>query len=176
MMLTFRPARSEDIPTVVALVQSAYRGETSRQGWTTEADLLEGQRVDAEMLTDVMARGDTVVVLAVRGDRVVGCCELTRPDEPGEAAHLGMFAVDPSAQGGGLGRQVLAEAERTVRDDWGVSQLQLHVLDVRAELIEWYGRRGYSPTGETDPFPYGDARYGVPLRDDLRLAVLAKPL
>jgi len=174
--ITFRRATSDDVPVVVDLVESAYRGESSRAGWTTEADLLEGQRIDAPMLHELLARDDTAVLLAEQDGQVVGCCELRRPAEPGAAAYLGMFAVRPGRQGGGLGRCVLEEGERVVRDEFGAGSLELTVIEVREELLAWYARRGYRATGRTEPFPYGDERFGVPLRDDLRFVVLAKPL
>jgi ribosomal protein S18 acetylase RimI-like enzyme/2-polyprenyl-3-methyl-5-hydroxy-6-metoxy-1,4-benzoquinol methylase len=173
--LTFSFATAADVDAVTALVQSAYRGAPSRQGWTTEADLIDGQRIDAATLGEVLDRPDTDVVLAHRDGALVACCELRRRPER-DQAQLGMFAVDPTGQGRGIGRAVLAEAERMARDRWGVHQLVLHVIDLRHDLIAWYGRRGYTPTGEHEPFPYGDDRFGVPRRPDLRLAVLAKPL
>lgn len=173
---SFRTATHDDVPVVVDLVQSAYRGDASREGWTTEADLLEGQRIDPTMLREVLDRDDSVVLLAEQGGEVVACCELRRPPERGGAAYLGMFAVRPGRQGGGLGRRVLEEGERVVREEWGAGSLELTVIEVREELIAWYHRRGYEPTGRYEPFPYGDERFGRPLRDDLRFVVLAKEL
>jgi ribosomal protein S18 acetylase RimI-like enzyme len=173
--LTFSRAGRDDVEAVVDLVQSAYRGEPSRAGWTTEADLLEGQRVDAAMLSEALDRPGTVVLMASRDGALVGCCELQRHGDDG-AVHLGMFAVDPTRQGGGVGRRVLEEAERIAREEWHAPRLELNVLDARASLLAWYERRGYVRTGRIEPFPYGDERYGRPLRDDLRLEVLAKDL
>jgi ribosomal protein S18 acetylase RimI-like enzyme len=87
-----------------------------------------------------------------------------------------MFSVDPQRQGGGLGKQVLAEAERIVRQDWGCDAMRMTVIDVRDELIAFYQRRGYRRTGILKPFPYGDERFGLPRRRDLRFEVLEKPL
>lgn len=92
------------------------------------------------------------------------------------SAYFGMFSVDPTLQGGGVGRLVLAEAERIAREEWSADALELTVINLRTELIEWYERRGYEQTGEFKDFPYGDERFGIPARDDLRLAVLRKPL
>lgn len=171
---SFRPATTDDVGAVVALVQVAYRAPAA-SGWTSEAELIGGQRVDAGMLADTLARDDTVVVLAHDGDRLLACCELTRPT-PAGAAHLGMFAVDPAAQGGGLGGTVLDEAERIARDEWGARTLELEVIAQRVELIGWYERRGYRRTGRVEPFPYGDERFGIPTRPDLVFEVLAKDL
>ena len=160
---------------MVELIQSAYRGDGSRDGWTTEADLLDGQRTDAEMIAASLADPDAHLLVADLDGDVVGCCELRRPAGADQAS-LGLFAVRPGLQGAGLGRRVLDEGERIVRDEWGRRRLRLEVIDLRSELIDWYRRRGYGATGETVPFPYGDQRFGLPRRPDLRFVVLEKPL
>ena len=171
--LTFRNAAHDDIDSIVALVQSAYRGDASRAGWTTEADILDGQRIDASMLETMLANPAATFLLAERDGKLFACCELQRK---GDAAYFGMFSVVPSEQGRGIGKDVLAEAERIVRDDWQCERLEMTVIDVRESLIAWYERRGYQRTGLHSPFPYGDERYGVPLRDNLRFETLVKNL
>ena len=156
-------------------MQDAYRGEPSRAGWTTEADLLDGQRVDGAMVAGAQADPGVEVLLAEESGRLLACCQLTRPDESGIAS-FGMFAVDPPLQDRGLGRELLAEAERIALVDWGAERLQMTVIELRTELIQWYERRGYRRTGEVRPFPSGDERFGLPRRDDLRFAVLDKQL
>ena len=177
MPLIFRPATVDDVPEIVRLVQSAYRGPASRAGWTTEADLLDGQRIDAAMATAAVTAPDGVVLLgwdaATDGAGVTACCQLERRDG---YAYFGMFAVDPQRQGGGVGRAVLAEAERYAADRWGAGELRMFVITQRKDLIAWYERRGYARTGELTPFPYGDDRFGVPRRGDLRFETLAKKL
>lgn len=170
---TFRPARLSDVPALVDLVESAYRGERSRVGWTTEADLLDGQRTDAEMIGASIDDPCSVVITAEAGGVPVACCHLERREG---YAYFGMFAVAPARQGDGLGRAVLAEAERFARDEWGAGELRMTVITQREELIAWYVRRGYTRTGEMSPFPYGDERFGVPLRDDLAFETLVKKL
>lgn len=170
-MVMFRPARTADVPAVVALVQSAYRGDSSRAGWTTEADLIEGQRVDPAMVEAAMA--ETYVLVAEQDGELVGCCQLERREGYG---YFGMFAVDPGRQGGGLGRAVLGEAERIARDEWGAGELRMTVIVQRQDLIGWYERRGFVRTGDRSPFPYGDERFGRPLRDDLAFETLTKKL
>ncbi|WP_371502015.1 GNAT family N-acetyltransferase [Kitasatospora sp. NBC_00374] len=171
--LTFRTAGPADIPALVALVESAYRGEASRVGWTTEADLLAGRRTDTEGVADVIAREGSVVLLAERDGELLACCQLERREG---TAYFGMFSVRPERQGGGLGGEVLARAERLAREEWGAAELEMTVIEQRADLIAWYERRGFSRTGEYSPFPYGDERFGVPLRPDLRFERLAKSL
>lgn len=175
--LELRRATAADRDELVALVQSAYRGDAARQGWTTEADLIDGQRVDPAMMDDLLA-DDRVEVLVGSLDGVtVACCELGMPsaDGPGSAT-FGMFAVAPSLQASGLGSALLAEAERIAQHEMGARRLTMVVVDVRAELIDWYLRRGYEPTGERRPFPYEDERFGRPRQQGLAFVVLAKDL
>jgi ribosomal protein S18 acetylase RimI-like enzyme len=174
-MLSFRGATVADVPEIVRLVESAYRGEASRVGWTTEADLLDGQRTDAPAVAEMLQAADGAVLVAVSdGGEMVGCCRLEQ--RPGAEAYFGMFAVQPALQGAGVGGQLLAEAERVARDDWAATAMVMTVIAQRADLIAWYERRGYRQTGESQPFPYGDERYGIPRRPDLVFSVLTKPL
>lgn len=171
--LHFRAATTADIPAIVALTQSAYRGQSSRAGWTTEADLLDGQRIDALAVRECIERARSRIVFAERDGALIASAHVAVDDGAG---YFGMFSVRPDAQGGGIGRQMLAEAERIARDEWQQATMRMTVIDVREELIAWYLRRGYRRTGITKPFPYGDERFGIPRRDDLRFAVLEKPL
>ncbi|MFO7690296.1 MAG: GNAT family N-acetyltransferase [Cryobacterium sp.] len=172
--LTFRRALPSDGPVIVALVTSAYRGEASRQGWTTEADLIGGQRIDLQVLTHDIRRPDSVVLLAERGSELIGCAHVARSEA--NHAYFGMFAVRPTGQSRGDGSAILAEAERFAAQEWATQVMTMTVLDARAELLAFYERRGYRRTGRYRPFPYGDTRFGLPIRDDLRLEVLDKAL
>ncbi|TAM59008.1 MAG: GNAT family N-acetyltransferase [Rhodanobacter sp.] len=172
-ILSFRDARSVDVPAIVALVQSAYRGDASRAGWTTEADLLDGQRIDPEGVTQVIGKPDSRVLLAERNGRLIACCQI---EKQGDTGYFGMFSVVPGEQGSGLGKQVLAEAERLAREQWQCRAMRMTVIEQRGDLIAWYERRGYRRSGEYQPFPYGDERFGIPRRDDLRFEVLVKPM
>lgn len=169
----FRPAGVEDVPALVDLVNSCYRGDSSRQGWTTEADFLDGQRVDADAMAELFGRTNTLVLVGESGGEIVTCCELQRSVN---GAYFGMFSVRPDLQGAGLGRVVLAEAERTAAREWGCRLIRMKVLKQRPELIAWYERRGYTITGKTEPFPYGDAAFGLPRRDDLAFVELTREL
>ena len=171
--LAFRDATAADVDALVVLVTSAYRGEASRAGWTTEADLLDGNRIDPEVLRADIARDHSRVLLASQHDELVACAHVAIEDGAG---YFGMFAVRPVLQGGGVGKAVLAEAERVVRDDWGLPVMRMTVIDVREELMAWYERRGYRRTGTKKPFPAVDPRFGIPKRDDLRFEVMEKPL
>jgi ribosomal protein S18 acetylase RimI-like enzyme len=170
---SFRRAGAGDVPALVDLVESAYRGERSRAGWTHEADLLAGQRTDAQMVEAAVRDRAGVVLVAEAGGQIVACCQLERRDG---YVYFGMFAVSPARQGGGLGRAMLAEAERFARAEWGAGELRMTVIVQRADLIAWYLRRGYARTRELSPFPYGDERFGMPLRPDLAFETLTKKL
>ena len=169
--LAFREAAAADIPALVALVTSAYRGDVSRQGWTTEADILDGNRIDPDVLLRDIQRPRSRVLLAERDGELLACAHVCEEDGAG---YFGMFSVRPDLQGGGIGKQLLAEAERLAREDWRLPAMRMTVIDIRDELIAFYERRGYHRTGITKPFPYGDARFGIPRRDDLRFEVLEK--
>jgi ribosomal protein S18 acetylase RimI-like enzyme len=174
MSLSFRPARAEDVAAVVGLVESAYRGESSRAGWTTEADILDGQRTDPRGVLEVVQDPQSVLLLAFSdGGTLSACCHLEKHDDH---AYFGMFAVRPTLQGGGVGKAVIAEAEKLVVRRWGVGEMHMTVITVREELIAWYERRGYRRTGKMSPFPYGDERFGLPKRDDLEFELLVKAL
>jgi ribosomal protein S18 acetylase RimI-like enzyme len=170
--LITRPATTADVPALVALVNSAYRGDSSKAGWTTEADLLDGQRVDVEGLTETIARPGTVILLHERDQVPVACVHLERT---GQDCYLGMLTTRPTTQGAGLGGQMLEEAERWAMEHWSSRTMHLTVIVQRTELIAWYQRRGYCLTGERKPFPYGDERFGLPRRNDLAFEVLRKP-
>ncbi|WP_328723234.1 GNAT family N-acetyltransferase [Streptomyces sp. NBC_00247] len=169
--LTFRDAAEDDVPALVELVESAYRGESSRTGWTSEAHMLEGRRTDDAEVREIIATPGGRLLVAERDGTIVACCQL---EHRGDAAYFGMFSVRPGQQGVGLGKTVIAEAERVAREEWGVTGMQMTVISLRAELIAFYERRGYARTGRMSPFPYGDERFGTPLRDDLEFELLVK--
>lgn len=175
---TFRFAGGSDdeVDAIVALVESAYRGPASRAGWTTEADLLDGRRTDRAAVREVISAPTAPggMLLAEEDGHLVGCCQLEQ--RPHGAAYFGMFSVRPTQQGQGRGRAIVAEAERVAGEEWGATRMSMTVIRQRQDLIAWYERLGYEPTGETQPFPYGDERFGIPTRPDLEFVVLAKPL
>ena len=171
--LNFRAATPADADAIVALVESSYRGDASRAGWTTEADFLDGRRTGPDDVLAQIARSQSRILLAERDCALLACAHAAVEDGAG---YFGMFSVQPGLQNTGIGKAMLAEAERIAREEWGLSTMRMTVIDIRAELIAWYERRGYRRTGITKPFPYGDARFGIPKRDDLRFEILEKML
>jgi ribosomal protein S18 acetylase RimI-like enzyme len=196
--LAVERASAADADAIVALVNSAYRGDSSRAGWTTEADLLGGQRTDRRAILDVLAddgrrllvhrAGGTVGASApvepaasaggspgaIDPGALLACVLLER--KPAGRCYLGMLTVRPDLQAAGLGRRLLEAAERYAAAELGATRIEMTVIGVRAELIAWYERRGYLRTGERRPFPYGDERFGLPRRPDLDFEVLGKAL
>jgi GNAT superfamily N-acetyltransferase len=175
MQLTVRSAVLPDAPVVADLVHRAYRGDSSRAGWTTEADLLDGQRIDVTGVTAKLGSSTAEVLVGLDiDDGIVACCEIELRGSG--VAYFGMFAVEPALQGAGVGRIMLEAAEERARSLWSVTSIEMTVIAQRTELIDWYVRRGYRLTGETRPFPYGDEAFGLPRQDDLVFVVLTKSL
>lgn len=173
--MEFRIAVAADAPVLAALVHAAYRGDSSRTGWTSEADLLDGDRTSVGDVEALIGEPDAVVLIGLDDDdSVLACCELRRT-RPG-VGYFGMFAVRPGRTGGGVGRTVMAEAERVAVERFGAASMEMSVIAQRTELIAWYERQGYAHTGETKPFPYGEVKFGAPQRADLHFVVLRKPL
>ena len=172
--ITIRDAATADIPSLHRLIESAYRGEASRAGWTTEADLLDGQRTDPDDLADILADPGQALLTAWRADDLVGCVLIA--DRGEETGYFGMLSVSPTLQAGGLGRRLVEAAHAALADRFGARRVRISVFPQRETLIAWYGRLGYRLTAATLPFPYGNPRFGLPLRDDLHFIVMERPL
>lgn len=171
MDIQLRSARAADAAAITALVNAAYRGDSGRQGWTTESDLLDGTRISLETVQALLATPDCRVLVAEAAGRLVACAEL-RPE--GGQLYLGMLTVRPELQGQGIGRRLMDAAEDHARA-LGLRGLVMTVISRRHELIAWYVRLGFRPTGETRAFGFSDASFGIP-RLPLEFAVLEKPL
>ncbi|MGA0600818.1 GNAT family N-acetyltransferase [Caulobacter sp. KR2-114] len=174
MILT--PALESDLDDVAALVNSAYRGDGAKAGWTHEADYIAGQRTDAATLRADLAANPEAMLLIHRevADGPLLACVWLEPAEAG-VWYLGMLTVRPDLQDRRLGRELLEAAEAYAAGQ-GARRIRMTVVQVRDTLIAWYQRRGYALTGETRPFPYEDHRFGAPRRDDLAFVVLEKTL
>jgi ribosomal protein S18 acetylase RimI-like enzyme len=171
MSLQISTATVADAADLNQLVNSAYRGEGSKKGWTTEADLLGGTRIDEEALRDLIQKEDTTVLLCKEEELLLGCVELR---QDGDKIYLGMLSVKPDTQGKGIGKYLLAEAELHARAKH-CSKIYMTVISVRQELIDWYVRHGYRLTGERKPFVVPDTRWGIP-KQQLEFVVLEKQL
>lgn len=176
MSLTFRKASPPDTLPLLTLIRSAYRGPSSRAGWTTEADLVADDRIDAPGLVSKITDPNGAVLVASdpATGQTVACCEVLCRE--GGVAYFGLFAVDPKRQAGGVGRKVLEYAEAYAKKEWDARAMEMWVIWPRQELIAWYIRRGYKKTSRTAPFPYGHLVNGKALRDDLYFVTLEKEL
>lgn len=171
-MLVFRKAELHDVEPLVAFINAAYRGDTSRQGWTTEADLLDGLRTSHEEIHSRITSDASFILLCLQGSQLVGCVCVERQ---AEQASIGMFAVNPVLQGQGIGKQLLKAAEQAAQQAWAVTRLVMTVIPLRSELIAFYQRRGYRRTGVLKPFPVNPALW-TPKVSGLQLELLEKLL
>ena len=161
----------QDIPSLNNLVNSAYRGESSKKGWTTEADLLDGIRTDPDSLKKLINQPDSVILKYVEDSGLIkGCVYLQQKNSQ---LYLGMLTVSPDLQGKGIGKKLLEAAEFHA-SKLGCTSIIMTVISVRQELIAWYQRHGYNLTGATEPFPT-DPKFGSP-KQPLVFLVLEKLL
>lgn len=163
-----------DIAGIHALIESAYRGDTARRGWTHEADLLGGQRTDISALSAALSEPDKQTLVLEIDGAIVATVHVETKN--GDTAYLGQLAVSPTQQAHGLGQLMIAAAEAFAVDRFGARIMEMTVITQRPELIAYYIRRGYAATGETRPFPLDDPRFGIPVTRDLSFTVLAKTL
>jgi ribosomal protein S18 acetylase RimI-like enzyme len=173
--MRLRAAEDHDIPAVVALMNGAFRGTDAAVGWNSEAAYIDGDRTSEALLRQELRDHPTAQLLVAEGSQSrLAACVILAP-QGGGVWHLGSLAVDPACQNGGTGRDLLAQAERLAQAS-GARTIRMKVVNIRDTLIAWYVRRGYALTGATEPFPYGDDRFGVPRRPDLCFSVLEKRL
>lgn len=171
MALEFSLAEANDAAALAELINSAYRGETSRLGWTTEADLLEGSRIDAAGIVDLVAAADSLILVCKQHGQLLGSVHL---QYGAGQVQIGMLAVSPRHQGLGIGKQLLHQAEHWAERVWPVRRFSMAVIPLRRELIEFYQRRGYRRTGLIQPFPLNPALW-TPKVGGLCLELLEKP-
>ena len=168
----FRCATIEDAAEIAQLVNSCYRGDSSRVGWTTEADLLDGTRTDEEEIKSLVSQRGSMILICLDGKEIIGSVHLQKQ---GDASYLGMLVVKPSIQGGGIGRQLMEAAEQEVRREWGSTRMTMSVITMRSELIAYYERRGYRRTGLHKPFVFDDT-HGIAKVEGIELEILEKDL
>lgn len=150
-------ATLQDIPSLNILINSAYRGETSKKGWTTEAHLLEGKRTTEEELTEIILDPKNTFLKFTENDQIIGSVLLVEKEHQ---LYVGMLTVSPELQNSGIGKKMLAEAENHAKTV-GLSTLSMTVVSVRAELIAWYKRHGYVDTGKREAFPSSDIHINI---------------
>ncbi len=173
-MLNFYKAELSDAQAIAALINSAYRGESSRAGWTTEADILDGVRTTTKDVAAIIQREDAFMLVGVLNDQVIAtvCCE--RQDAYGKnIAHFGMIAVKPTLQSKGYGTSMLQAAEAMTMREWRVVGFHMAVITLREELIAFYERLGYARSGEFKNFPENSVLW-QPKVPDLTLEYLVK--
>lgn len=169
--LVFRPAIAADAPDIVRTTNAAYRGDAGEAGWTHEMHLVDGPRTDEAEVQALIAAPGSVMLLALAGTELVGSVLLQRQPD---AAYLGMFVVKPQLQGAGIGKRLMEAAEVFVQREWGLHSMTMTAISLRRELIAFYGRRGYHPTGQIVPFPPEAANRARV--QGIELAVLRKEL
>lgn len=162
------PATEADVEALKKLVNAAYRGDSSRQGWTSEADLLDGTRISEKTLLAIL-HSDSLILKYEENDQLLGCVEL-RPEN--DCLYLGMLTVRPTEQSKGIGKKLLAAAESIAKEK-NCHTLYMYVISERTELIAWYGRHGFYDTGKRKPFYLPDESFGKP-KKELEFCVLEK--
>ena len=172
LKLSFCKANTLDAEPLTKLINSAYRGESSRKGWTTEADLLDGSRTDIEEILSLMATDNSMFILCKADSVLQGSVHLQNTEE---GVHIGMFAVNPLLQGRGIGKALLQAAEEAAQQTWSVNRFVMEVISCRQELIAFYERQGYRRTGINRVFPVNPSRW-TPKVSDLQLTLLEKVL
>ncbi len=151
----------DDIPSINKLVNSAYRGDSSRKGWTTEADLLDGTRTDENAIKEFFAEAGSTILKFIDLEKIIGCVRLLKH---GSQLYLGMFAVEPTSQNRGIGKKILIAAEEEARKQ-NCRSIDMTVISERKELIDWYKRNGYIEVGEKKPMVFDNPSGGIPKKD-----------
>lgn len=167
----FEIAKTEDIKHLNKLINSAYRGESSKKGWTTEEHLLGGIRTNESQLRETISQKGHRIFKYTVDNQLVGCVLL---ESKNENLYLGMLTVSPELQARGIGKIMLEECEKTAKLE-GYKAIEMTVISVRHELIAFYERRGYIKTGKTKPFPMNDENFGKP-KQLLEFIILEKAL
>ena len=165
-------AELKDAEAITSLVNSVYRGENSKKGWTTEADFLEGIRITSEKVKEIISRKSDVIILAMDDNSIIGCVHL---ENAGKYSYLGMLSVDVSIQAKGIGKLLITECERYTKEVFGLNEIRMKVIGRRSELIAYYERRGYKTSGEREEFGASGDTFGE-TKEKLYFETMAKKL
>jgi GNAT superfamily N-acetyltransferase len=169
-----RIAGPDDLEAIRDLIEAAYRGSESLTGWTSEGDIIDGERLSREQLADVLADPATLMLVSETTDGVItGCASISRKVH---GAEFGKFAVRPALQNAGAGKRILAACENAFAREWGGGLMTMTVIRGRSELIAFYERRGYRATGESLPLAKVHDTPGWTKGRDLILDVYAKQI
>lgn len=164
-------ATLQDVPELNILINSAYRGESSKKGWTTEEHLLGGIRTDESNLSELLQKENVTILKYTELGKIIGSVYL---EKQVDKLYLGMLTVSPELQGGGIGKKLMQAAENLAKEN-NLPKISMTVISVRKELIEYYERRGFKNTGETKPFPMNDPKFGLP-KQQLAFIIMEKEL
>ena len=165
--IAIRLATRDDLPRLHPIIERAYRGDSAREGWTHEADLLDGDRTTLDVLEAIIDNPEQRLLIAERDGVMLGCVSVTDLDDG--ITYLGQLCVEPKLQTAGIGKLLIAAAEERARNEFAAELIEMTVIESRAELIGYYIRRGYNVTGERCDFP-------IPMDPPLYMSVLEKPL
>lgn len=170
--ITLAAAETKDSEAIAALVNSVYRGENAKKGWTTEAGFLEGIRITAEKVEEIISRNTDIIIKAVLSGEITGCVHL---ENKGGYSLLGMLSVDVRFQDKGIGKLLINECERYTKEVFRLNEIKMKVISRRTELIDYYIRRNYTVTGEREEFGSGGDTFGRP-KEKLYFEIMSKKL
>jgi ribosomal protein S18 acetylase RimI-like enzyme len=164
-------ATLEDVSELNKLINSGYRGEFSKKGWTTEANILEGSRTNEAELKEIIGTNENTLLKFTEGNQIIGCVLLVEKEQQ---LYLGMLTVSPMLQNSGIGKKLLQQAEVHAQA-LGLPKIVMTVISMRTELIDWYKRHGYIDTGDREPFPVSDIHISI-VEQPLEFIVLEKKI
>lgn len=164
-------ATAEDVSALNQLINSAYRGESSKKGWTTEANILGGKRTTELELSEIITDKKNTILKYSECNKIIGCMLLK---EKVNELYLGMLTVSPELQNSGIGKKLIQQAE-VVALELGLSKIVMTVISIREELISWYKRNGYIDTGVREPFPVSNVYVNL-IKEPLEFMVLEKKM
>lgn len=168
--------KESNLEDIAKLVNSAYRGETARQGWTSECDIIDGQRTDPESLLELINTENSYIILleSKQTKELIGCCHVEK-SKSSPHMYLGMLSVSPTLQNQGIGKALLIIAEKYCKR-FGCGAIEMSVISTRTELQDWYKRHGFVVVGDPELFPYDNPKIGIPKVEGLQFDVLVKSI